>query len=230
VCGAELLQILLRQLADQNDNRAGGKGTGMSILGLSITDTRPVTVGAGFWIRALARLIDTAYGSLLGFFAGIVGAITLGILQLLSAVEPGWPARVSHATLMAFVMSLIGNFFYFTICEGVHGATLGKLICQLHVLSEDLTPCRMKSALLRSLAYYLDALVFGAVGYMEMQKTLMEQRHGDRWAKTIVVRNSQVPETARRSTGRFLMALALGSAAWVLTLAAGVVWVGLDAG
>ena len=85
----------------------------------------------------------------------------------------------------------------------------------------------MKPALLRSLAYYLDALVFGAVGYLEMQKTLMQQRHGDRWAKTIVVRTSQVPEISKRSGLRLFLAFVLGSAALILPPVVAIIWNGL---
>jgi hypothetical protein len=52
----------------------------MSILGLSILDTESVTVGAGFWIRALARVVDTVYGYALGAVAGVQGVIILAIL------------------------------------------------------------------------------------------------------------------------------------------------------
>jgi uncharacterized RDD family membrane protein YckC len=199
----------------------------MSILGLSITETRPVIAGAGFWIRVLVRVVDIMYGYGLGLVAGFVGGMTLAILQAMSIADAGWVGRVSRAKMTLFITSLVGNLLYHTICEGVDGATLGKRVCSLRVLSERLTACGLRPAFIRSLAYFLDAIAFGAVGYLEMQKTLMEQRHGDRWAKTIVVRRRQVPEQARRPPGRFWMALALGSVAWGLLLTAALVWTAL---
>jgi uncharacterized RDD family membrane protein YckC len=138
----------------------------MSILGLSITDTKPVIQGAGFWIRALARTVDLAYGYLMGFFAGVFGAISLVILQNLSVVEHGWLARVSQGRWLLILASLVGGIFYQTLGEGLCGASLGKIICGLRVLSEDCSPCGLKQAFIRSLAYYFDGLVFGVVGYV----------------------------------------------------------------
>ena len=171
----------------------------MSILGLSITDTSPVIEGAGFWIRALARGLEVAYGYVLGLVSGVLGAIVLLILQSLSIIDPGWQTGISQGKLPLFLMSLLGGICYQTLCEGMCGASLGKLICGLRVMSEDGSPCRLKPALIRSLAYFIDALVFGLVGYLEMTKTRMEQRHGDRWAKTLVVQSPKVPEASRRS-------------------------------
>ena len=200
----------------------------MSILGLSILDTKPVTVGAGFWIRALARLVDTVYGFALGMVAGVQVGIILAILEALSVVEPGWGDRISQGSnLMPTLMSLVGYLLYYTACEGLCGASLGKLVCGLRVLSEDLSPCSLKPAFVRSLAGFVDGLFFGVIGYMSMSKTLTQQRHGDHWARTVVVRNSQVPLGSKRSTTQYLLALALGSVAWGLALVAGLLWRGL---
>lgn len=171
----------------------------MSILGLSITDTTPVIEGAGFWIRALARILDMAWGYALGLISGVLGAIVLVILQSLSIIDHGWQTGISQGTWLLWLISLVGGICYQTLCEGMGGASLGKLICGLRVMSEDSSPCRLKQALIRCLAYFIDALVFGVVGYFEMTKTRMEQRHGDRWAKTLVVRSPQVPEASKRS-------------------------------
>jgi uncharacterized RDD family membrane protein YckC len=196
---------------------------------LSITDTTPVIKGAGFWIRALARILDTAYGYVLGTIAGVVGAIALLILQGLSISEQGWQAQISQGKWLLILVSFAGTICYHTLCEGLSGASLGKLLCGLRVLSEDCSPCGFKQALTRSAAYFIDALFFGLIGYLEMTKTLMEQRHGDHWAKTVVVRSSQVPEASRRSGPRFFLAIALGSAVWSFLLAVTVIGLGLTA-
>jgi len=201
----------------------------MSILGLSILDTTPVTVGAGFWIRALARLVDVVYGNALGVVAGVQVGIILAILEALSVIEPGWANRISQGgMLVPTLMSLVGYLFYYTACEGLCGASVGKLVCGLRVLSEDLSPCPLKPAFVRSLAYFVDSLFFGVVGYMSMSKNVTQQRHGDHWARTVVVRNSQVPLGSKRSTAQYLLALALGSVAWGLAGVAGLLWKGLQ--
>lgn len=199
----------------------------MSILGLSITDTKPVLVGAGFWIRALARAIDYAWGLALGFLVGINAAIALAILEGLSIAEPGWATRIGERNLAVVLLNLLGYVAYQTLCEGLHGASLGKLVCGLRVRAEDLAPCRLKPALIRSLAFYVDGLVFGVVGYLAMKTTPMQQRHGDRWAKTVVVKSAQIPQDAPRPKLHFLYAFVIGSAAWGLPMAAAIVWAGL---
>jgi len=201
----------------------------MSILGLSITDTKPVIHGAGFWIRVLARLLDFAYGYLVALVAGTVGAIALAILQALSIVEPGWNRGISEGQILLWVGSMVGGLCYQTLCEGLCGASLGKIVCGLRVLSEDCSPCDLKQAFIRSLAYYFDGLVFGIVGYFEMTKTVMEQRHGDRWARTVVVRSSQVPPASKRSALWFVVAIGVGSGTWGVFLLAIIIGLGFTA-
>ena len=199
----------------------------MSVLGLSITDTTPLPVGAGFWIRALARFLDIVYCNLVAFAAGILGGIILVILQAASVTDAGWSQRIGGGKVELTVAAIVASLIYHSLCEGIHGATLGKLVCGLRVLSQDLSPCGLNSGLKRSLAYLLDALFFGVIGYLEMQKTVMEQRHGDHWAKTIVVRNAQVPEGSKRSVGRLLLALAAASATYATLMAIAAVWIGI---
>jgi len=199
----------------------------VSILGISIADAKPVLVGAGFWIRTLARGIDYAWGMVLGALVGINAGIALAILEGLSIAEPGWAARLGERNPAVMVLSLLGYVAYHALCEGLHGASLGKLICGLRVRAEDLAPCRLKAAFIRSLAFYIDALVFGVVGYLAMRTTPMRQRHGDHWAKTVVVGSVQIPQDAPRPKLHFVYAFVLGSAAWALPLLAAFLWAGL---
>jgi uncharacterized RDD family membrane protein YckC len=190
----------------------------MSILGLSITDTTPNVQGAGFWIRVLARIIDFGAGYLMGFVVGILGYIVLSILQRFAVIEPGWPWKINEGRALLVLASLVGSVLYEIAGEGLSGATLGKVTCGLRVISEDFSPCSVKQAFIRSVAYFFDGLIFGAVGYMEMTKTPREQRHGDRWAKTLVVKSSQVPEPLKSSGSRVAGAIILGSLLWMLSL------------
>lgn len=96
-----------------------------------------------------------------------------------------------------------------TVGEGVHGSTLGKLLLGFVVVQEDGAPCRSGSAFIRSIAYFVDGLFFGLVGYFAMQKTPQEQRHGDEWAHTIVCRRAQVAPQNLRGFGQFAMVFLL---------------------
>ena len=203
--------------------QGGIGGDGVSILGLGAVEAHPAVVGAGFWIRALARIIDIAYGYVVGLLGGIAAVIVLVILQALSLVQPGWALRMQHGRLLLFPLSLIGTLLYHTISEGGCGASLGKLICGVRVLSEQQTRCSYTAALIRSLAYFVDGLVFGLVGYLSMNKTQLQQRHGDHWARTIVVPRAQVPAASASSGWTSLGAVAVGTFAWALPMTSAMV-------
>lgn len=95
-------------------------------------------------------------------------------------------------------------------CEGLHGSTLGKRICGITVVTEDLRPAGLVAALKRSVAYYLDSLFFGWIAARKMSESPRRQRHGDVWAGTMVVRIRSLDPASRRSSLRFLGAVAAG--------------------
>ncbi|MGO9275845.1 MAG: RDD family protein [Terriglobia bacterium] len=192
---------------------------------MSITDTKPVIVGAGFWIRALARALDAITNFVVGYLAGLPAGILIVALQAAAIIEPGWQFRLRSNRAPMFFASLVAALVYNTVCEGFYGATLGKYLCRLRVLTVELKPCGMKAALYRSLAYYFDALFFGLVGYMKMSGTTMEQRYGDHWAGTVVLRSDRVPEASRRGGDRFVGALAIATALSGLVVALALVLV-----
>jgi uncharacterized RDD family membrane protein YckC len=179
--------------------------------------------GAGFGIRLGARAIDIIYGTGLGFFGGFLGGIVLVILDRAGLIEPGWQYRLKGTNITGFGLSLVGGFLYHSITEGMYGASLGKLICQLRVVTEKATPISIGQALLRSLAYYFDALFFGLVAYHSMRKSDLNQRYGDRWAHTVVAKRSDVPDASRKGGEIFALALLMGSVCWAVLLALGIV-------
>ena len=112
--------------------------------------TPDISAGAGFWIRAGARLIDAVYGIVLGLFAGVLGGIVLVLLDRAGLIEPGWQGRIQGLNIAGWALSLLGGFLYHSLTEGIYGASLGKLICQLRVVTEEGQSIGMKRALLRS--------------------------------------------------------------------------------
>jgi uncharacterized RDD family membrane protein YckC len=173
-----------------------------------------IVEGAGFGIRFLARLIDLIFGYMLGILFGIIAGLVLAMLQAAGKIDPGWQHRVRGLSAMGFGLSLLGVILYHTVTEGIYGASLGKLMCRLHVLTADGRPCDMARAFRRSLAYLWDSLFFGLVGYQSMQKSRLNQRYGDVWAKTVVVRTASVPAGAKRPLGWFFLGLFLGALCW----------------
>jgi len=133
-----------------------------------------ITQGAGFGIRALARIIDIGFGWLLGLVGGVFGCIVLAILQMTGSVSPGWEQRIAGVSAAGFGLSLLGGFLYHSLCEGLHGASLGKLICRLRVLQQDGRASCIRGACVRNLGWYIDGLFFGLVGYSPCSRYRLE--------------------------------------------------------
>jgi uncharacterized RDD family membrane protein YckC len=169
-------------------------------------------VGVGFGPRVGARLIDFVVHLIISLGAGIF----LGIGLALYAGASGEPVQLLLAKIgrngpLAYLFAFIGSISFNAICESVHGSTPGKLILSMVVVKEDGSPCSLGSAVIRNLAYLIDALFFGVVGYFAMQKSPQQQRHGDEWAHTIVCKRAHVVPQNLRGGGRFALALLLGA-------------------
>jgi uncharacterized RDD family membrane protein YckC len=166
--------------------------------------------GVSFWPRAAARVIDTIVHYTVAFFCGFGFGLILAIVANLQHNPRALMlARRTDGRLTMFFFSLLGMVAFETVCEGVHGSTLGKVLLGLVVVQEDGAPCRIGAACIRSIAYFVDGLFFGLVGYFAMQKTPQEQRHGDEWAHTIVCRRAQVAPQNLRGFGQFGMVFLL---------------------
>lgn len=182
-----------------------------SFGGYATDDNTPE--GVRFWPRALARIIDSVVHIVTSLIVGIGIGIMIAVIAMSTGGNlPAILAKFQQFTFSGLLLSLAGSISYHTLCEGLHGSSLGKLIMGQVVMTTTRKPCGTQAALKRSVAYLLDAMFFGAVGYAKMQDTKMQQRHGDTWAKTVVCKRSQVPSEELRSPGRFLLVLALALA------------------
>jgi uncharacterized RDD family membrane protein YckC len=180
-------------------------------------------LGVSFWPRVGARSIDIIVGVLIGFVAGIIFAFFVVLAaQITGQSAAPMLARQSRAGFALFVFALLGAAAYHTLCEGLHGSTLGKLLLKMVVVQENGTPCRLRAAAIRSLAYFIDGIFFGLVGYLAMKKTPQEQRYGDEWAHTIVCRRSDAPPQSLRGGGRFLAVFFLAAAVHAALLMIGL--------
>jgi uncharacterized RDD family membrane protein YckC len=188
-----------------------------------ISENAGLSSGAGFWIRALARIIDIVYGNLLGLISGFLAGIVLVVLEIIGFVSPGWAYRIQPRSFVIMGLSILGAFLYHTLCEGIHGASLGKLICGLRVIQEDGRSSTLLGAVVRSLGWFVDAFFFGLVAYSSMAKSPLNQRYGDVWGKTIVVKKKDFPVSNERTTLHFIAGLFLGTASWIVMLILGTV-------
>jgi uncharacterized RDD family membrane protein YckC len=175
----------------------------------------PMSAGADFGIRFLARVIDILYGLLLALIMGFVGGILLAILSAMGRIREDWVEALGQESSTGLLWSIFGAFLYHSCSEGLGGTTIGKLVCGLNVVQENGRPCTALGAVKRGLVYHADALFFGLVAYNSMKDSALRQRYGDVWGKTVVVKKSVFRPTPARSAWRVLAGLALGSLAWM---------------
>jgi uncharacterized RDD family membrane protein YckC len=170
--------------------------------------------GVSFWPRVAARVIDLIAHYIVaicsGFMLGVMFAI---IANLQRDPRPLMLMRRPSAQLTLFFFGLLGSVALETVCEGFHGSTLGKMLLDMVVVQEDATPCRPRSAFIRSIGYFVDALFFGLIAYLAMHNNPQHQRHGDTWADTIVCRRSEIEPQNLRGVGHFAMVFLLAAMA-----------------
>jgi uncharacterized RDD family membrane protein YckC len=79
---------------------------------------------------------------------------------------------------------------YMTLMEGKYGASLGKRVTGLLVVTEDGSPIELEAALIRNALRFLDAVPYVVpylLGFIVANRSPLKQRFGDRVAETIVV-------------------------------------------
>ena len=177
-----------------------------------------ITSGEGYGIRLAARILDTFYVTFLGFFSGIFGGIILVIFQAMGLVQADWGEKLKGFNWSILLWSLLAVLLYHWAAECIGGTSMGKLICQLRVLQQDGRPCTMKGAFIRNLGYYIDGIFFGLVGLNSMNKSPLQQRYGDVWGKTVVVKALEVPVESKPSGLYLFLGIAVGSAFNILCL------------
>jgi uncharacterized RDD family membrane protein YckC len=183
---------------------------------------QPSLPGVPFWPRVAARLIDTFVHLCFAFGTGLIIGVAIAVVATAKGANvQAEIAKMQGNSITAFILALVGGIAYQAICEGLHGSTLGKLMLGQVVLDTDKRPCGLRAAVIRSSAYLIDSLFFGAVGYFEMQKTDLHQRHGDNWAHTFVCKRSEAPPEALRGAGRFIAVLVVAGTVDMAFLALG---------
>jgi uncharacterized RDD family membrane protein YckC len=187
----------------------------------SLDDMRRVEF-ATFGVRAAARLLDEVVAmGVVGFVGGIIGVVILTLLSASGLVAAGWQARIRGFSVGSFGFSLVASVLYHAFSEGLGGASLGKAVLGLRVKSEELRPAGVWRGVVRSLAYYFDALFFGLVAYSVMSKSRRVQRLGDNWAGTVVVRAASLSPASRGEAALGILlgcssGLAITTASWVV--------------
>jgi len=140
-----------------------------------------------FLLRGVARCVDLA--------------VQMGVMEAalrLSGLLPmrGLLAVGDDALFYVDIgVGCVAFLLYTTLAEHLGGATLGKVLTGLRVVSVEPGggPVGLRGALVRNLGFFVDSLFFGMVAYSHMANNLRRQRLGDEWAGTVVVWKSDAP-------------------------------------
>lgn len=154
-------------------------------------------VGAGFWERVLARILDRVVGLVMGPLVATI-VVSIGALILKGPEGAAAVVRASKTVnvvgfLMFALADAFGNFGYMVASESMAGASLGKRIMGLRVISIDRSRPTLGGVIRRNLAYFVDSMLFGLVGYLSMKKSPLNRRLGDHWGETVVTYKGYVP-------------------------------------
>ena len=167
-------------------------------------------VTVGFGKRAGARIIDFILHMGVALFVGVMMAFIIAVIGAMNGTDPEpLLQKMTETTWASRLIALLGMLVFFTICEGLHGSTPGKLLLGLVVLREDGRPCSYSQAAGRSFAFLLDGFFFGLVGYNAMKNSATDQRYGDQWVGTVVATRASAPPGSLRGAGRFIGVFAL---------------------
>jgi uncharacterized RDD family membrane protein YckC len=141
--------------------------------------------------------------------AGLIYGSGIGIYAAIAHYDTGPLIQKLGDHWYSYVFSALGLLFYHTVMEGMCGATVGKRLLGLVVISSDGEAVGLRAALGRSLAFYVDGLFFGIIAYVSMEPPL-QQRLGDTWNRTLVLKHSTLPGDKVVATRTFAATLLPG--------------------
>jgi uncharacterized RDD family membrane protein YckC len=159
---------------------------GVAVLSFVLNQWKDSTAGSGVvyasvWRRFLAKAIDTTLILL------PTGLLIVSSLEKEGSLMADPLGRFVSAGGVAMGIAWAILWIYHATTEGLLGQTLGKRICGIRVMDQDLKPCSPRQALVRNLLRPIDMLAFYWVGLVAISATRRWQRLGDRVGRTLVV-------------------------------------------
>ena len=122
------------------------------------------------------------------FVAVLIDGIVLSFIGYLLAMMTGQTTGAGAPAFLWFLILLA----YYVVMEKMYGATVGKMALGMKVLKTDGTPLEWNDSLIRNLLRIVDALFFYLLGAILIWTSPLQQRLGDRVAKTVVVKKSSL--------------------------------------
>ncbi len=84
-------------------------------------------------------------------------------------------------------------FSYWVVTDWSLGGSIGKLICDLRVVSVSGKKCSIKRSIKRNVLRPVDFFPFYLTAFIAVKLSPLRQRLGDQWAKTVVVKRAKKP-------------------------------------
>jgi uncharacterized RDD family membrane protein YckC len=174
-------------------------------------DIPPHEIYAGFMVRALARLINMVIGVALGIPAAIIMVIILLALGTEGQPETWQPAH----SWIRFIIVIPCGFLYEAIAQSMGGADIGKALLGLRVVNESEKEATIFQGMIRNFAMIIDGLFFGLIGYSAMNSNVKNQRNGDKWAKTLVIKRKYLDKSVKWGVLKMTVANLIGILVWI---------------
>jgi len=175
-----------------------------------------VAVASATWeLRTKATLIDGVL--LLAFTCTYL----LSANSLIDAERSQLDLRGTALLLLAELL-----FFYFVVCEAVFGGTLGKLACNLRVVTESGMPCGFSESAVRTVCRVSDLVFIELLPFLLVRYTPTRRHIGDRMAGTVVINSASSPKIQRSMV--CAAACAIGALALYSFLTEGASWPSLN--
>lgn len=105
-------------------------------------------------------------------------------------VGTGYQVNVSGLPALAMMFSA---WIYWVLTEWLFSASVGKLICDLRVVTLRGEKCSFEQFAKRNLLRAVDFFPFYLIGFIAAKLSPLRQRLGDQWARTIVVKKDRKP-------------------------------------
>jgi uncharacterized RDD family membrane protein YckC len=177
----------------------------------------------GFGRRARARALDVFLGQAASMVAGVAAGVVLMFLKAAGLLHGRWQQGFRHGAVIDFVVGVVPVLLGAAWATWLCGASPGKLLLGLRTVHTDGTRVGFKAALLREVAFLVDALFFGLMAWKVMGSSPLNQRNGDRLADTVVVYAHTLPASVAGSTSQALAGVAAGLVLQGLVLGALIV-------
>ena len=118
----------------------------------------------------------------------IVWVFNLIVIGLTGGFSSGDGEVAFASSGLTALLLWVATPVYWIGMEAARGATLGKQLMKIRVVTADGEPIGVGKAIVRYLFLAVDVFAFGLVGILTAKSSPIRQRVGDRVASTIVVR------------------------------------------